>query len=194
MGALISIDIEFNEVKSFLERVYRSVDSEYQNLISRAQAGEFKDPDEEANALFSPRTTENLAMRAALNEISSLVEWEVSALGAGPFSKAQLTKKNKLRYVWDLKRGDLHKLIESHYGIKLDDLPGSKEVEDLRRIVNAFKHRKGFKDPRKDRDADEKNTFGQYELDRATVSNYLDGARKFLGALYAQCKPNQEGA
>jgi len=190
MGTLISIDIEFDEVKSFLKRVYRSVDFEYENLISRSQAGEFKDPDEEANAFFTPRTAENLAMRAALNEINSLVEWELSALGAGPFSKAQLTKKNKLRFAWDLKREDLQKLIESHYGIKLDDLPGSKEVEKLRRTINSFKHRKGFKDPRKDRDADDKNIFGQYELDRATVSNYLDGARKFLRALYAQCKPN----
>src|SRR5437870_5640673 len=119
MGSLISIDIEFNAVKSFLKRVYRSVDSEYQDLMSRAKTKEFKNPDEEANAFFSPQTSEIFAMKAALNEINSLVEWELSSLGAEPFSKTQLAKKDKLRFVWDLKRDDLHKLIESRYGIKL---------------------------------------------------------------------------
>ncbi len=184
MGSLISIDIELNEMKSFLERVYRSVDSEYGDLISRAQTGGFKDPDEEANAFFSPRTSESLAMRAALNEINSLVEWELSSLGVVPFSKEPL-KKNKLRLVWDLKRDDLHRLIESHYSIKLDELPGSKEVEELRKTINAFKHRKGYKDPRKE------NVLGRYELDREFVANCLVGARKFLRALHARCKPSQ---
>jgi len=182
MGSLISLDIELNEVKSFLDRVYQSVDGEYQNLVSRAQAGEFKDPDEEDNAFFSPRASESLAMRAALNEINSLVEWKLSSLGAAPFSKEQL-KKNKLRLVWDLKRDDLHRLIESYYSIKLDELPGSKEVEELRKTINAFKHRKGYKDPRKE------NILGRYELNREFVANCLVGARKFLRALHARCKP-----
>ncbi len=184
MGSLISIDIELNEVRSFLERVYRSVDSEYGNLISRAQAGEFKDPDEEANAFFSPRTSESLAMRAALNEINSLVEWELSSLGVAPFSK-QPSNKNKLRLVWDLKRDDLHELIERHYSIKLGKLPGSKEVDEIRKTINAFKHRKGYKDPRKEK------VLGRYELDREFVENCLVGARKFLRALHAHCKSGQ---
>lgn len=184
MRSLISIDIELNEVKSFLERVYRSVDSEYGNLISRAQAGEFKAPDEEANAFFSPRTSERLAMRAALNEINSLVEWELFSLGVAPFSK-EPSKKNKLRLVWDLKRDDLRRLIESHYSIKLVELPGSKEVDDVRNTINAFKHRKGYKDPRKE------NVLGRYELGRAFVANCLVGARNYLRALHAHCKPDQ---
>ncbi len=149
----------------------------------RAKMGEFKDSDEEANAFFSPRTSENLAMRAALNEINSLVEWELSSLGVVPFAKEP--KKNKLRLVWDLKRDDSHRLIESHYGIKLDELPGSKEVEELRKTINAFKHRKGYKDPRKE------NVLGRYELNRGCVANCLVGARKFLRALHTRCKPGQ---
>jgi len=184
MGSLISIDIELNEVKSFLERAYRSVDSEYGNLISRAQAGEFKVPDEEANAFFSPQTSERLAMRAALNEINSLVEWELFNLGVVPFSK-EPSKKNKLRLVWDLKRDDLRRLIERHYSIKLDELPGSKEVDDVRNTINAFKHRKGYKDPRKE------NVLGRYELDREFIANCLAGTRKYLRALHAHCKPDQ---
>jgi hypothetical protein len=184
MGSLISIEIELNGVKSFLERVYRSVDSEHGILISRAQAGEFKDPDEEANAFFSPRTSERLAMRAALNEINSLVEWELFSLGVVPFSK-ELLKKNKLRLVWDLKRDDLHRLVEGHYSIKLDKLPGSKTVEEIRKTINAFKHRKGYKDPRKE------NVLGRYELDREFVANCLVGARKFLRVLHSHCKPGQ---
>jgi hypothetical protein len=184
MGSLISIDIELNEVKSFLERVYRSVDSEYGDLISRAQAGEFKDHDEEANAFFSPRTSEGLAMRAALIEINTLVEWEVFGLAAVPFSK-QPSKKNKLRLVWDLKRDDLHKLIEDHFSIKLDRLPGSKEVDEIRKTINAFKHRKGYKDPRKE------SIVGRYELDRKFVENCLVGAGEFLRALHALCNSGQ---
>lgn len=189
MGTAISIYIELDAVQSFLERVYACVDSEYRELIARADSGEFIEENEEANAFFRPRASEKIAMKAALNEINSIVEWELFSIALEPFMDAQANKKPYgLRLVWDLDRRELTELIENYYCITLDSLPGYLEVEEVRKAINAFKHRKGFKDPRRNRDTNGNSIFGQFELDRATIANYLDGARRFLRALLSQDK------
>jgi hypothetical protein len=77
MGTKISIYIELDAVRSFLERVYSCVDSEYGELKARADSGEFVHEDEGENAFFWPWASEKIAMKAALNEINSIVEWEL---------------------------------------------------------------------------------------------------------------------
>ena len=189
MSSLISLDIEFNEVRSFLSRVYSMVDSEYALLMAKVEAGEFTEEDDEVNAFFSPRTTEQIAMKAAINELNGIVEWELHGLANKPFSERQVNQNPKrLRFVWDLRGNNIRKLIEEFYGIHFESLPGYAEVECIREIANAFKHRKGYKDPRKDFDVDGSWRFGRLEINRSEIASCCNGARKFLRALKKACK------
>lgn len=54
-----------------------------------------------------------------------------------------------LKMVFALPFSAIIKLIEEYYKIKVEELHSGKNILKIREIVNAFKHKKGFKDFRK---------------------------------------------
>ena len=120
-----------------------------------------------------------MAIRAVFHEINALVEWELQDLASRPFlGRADMPGRGKL--VYDLPYRDVVKLIEEHYQIKLSDLPGFAEIQCVRESVNAFKHRKGFKDFRKD---DSSRIGDRFEPTRQTAYQAIDAAVALLEAL-----------
>jgi hypothetical protein len=190
MSQLFILNMELDSIRSFLERVVKSVDSDYIEITHRAGIGEFADEDDESNAFFDPEMSEEIAIRATLGELNALVEWELQHIASEPFAQEQIAKRTKHnKIIWDLKRDDLYRLIEEYYSISVDDLPGSKEVEEIRRTINAYKHRKGFKDSRKD--TDWIYFLEKYEVEREKAFSYIEAVRDFLQALWAKTVEQQ---
>lgn len=153
MSRLIGLDIELQAIRFFLERLATFIDAEYLEIINQAEAGKFIEEDEEANAFFWPQSSEEIGIRAVIGELNALVEWELQNLAIEPLAERKKVKNSKLsKSVRDISRGELRRLIETHYQIKFNDLSGFEEVEEIRRTINAYKHRKGFKDLHRDTD------------------------------------------
>lgn len=185
MSHPLILDIELGAIRSFLGRVASSVDAEYSEIACRAHAEAFADHEEESNAFFYPMMCEEIAIRATLGELNALVEWELQRLAVEPLTKGRSVKKaERPRTAWDLKRDDLYRLIEDCYHIRLDGFPGFGEVEEIRRVANAYKHRKGFKDPRPGKDSDWTHIPEKFQLEREKAFRYIEAVRDFLQALW----------
>jgi hypothetical protein len=77
--------------------------------------------------------------------------------------------------------------IEQKYNIKLDILPGFKRLKIMRGKINAFKHRKGFKDFRKNEEFKKGKTvniFERYELNRKGAYQTIEDAKIFIKAFW----------
>lgn len=197
MGNYISIDIELEAIKNFLSKTLEAVDSEKADICEREEAGEFHDGlDDFSNAMFLPLEHEAIAIRAVLYEINALVEWELGSLAVDSYRESPrhatkpkflcdvpIGEASSVKLVYDLPIGELYRLIEQYYQIKLSDIPGFAEVHRVRQAVNAFKHRKSFKDHRKDLGS---KPLERFEPTRANAYEAIDGARSFLRALWKQ--------
>ena len=86
MGPLLLCHIKLEAIHNFLKRVAASVDAEYLEIISRAEAGEFSHYDEEGNAFFMPINSEEIAIRATFAELNALIEFEFQDLAAKPLT------------------------------------------------------------------------------------------------------------
>ena len=186
MGTLISLDIELGVIRSFLEKVINTADSEYSRIKALSDAGKFLHYDDEANAYFTPEMWEKIAIRATIGELNALVEWELCNLANKPFfEKETAFKKGRLRMVSKLRMDEIIELIENHHKIKLSDLEDYKQINLIRSKVNSFKHRKGFKDPKKD----VCNTLGdKFEVSRKEAFQSIDSVRSFLKELWTITK------
>jgi len=164
MTSYIVLDIELSVIKNFFDHVLQESGEEIEQIIRQYEEGNFDELDNYYNALFYPITRQEIAIRAVLYEITALVEnelqssayqpWLLSEKHKGPKSSAELPESSarriqSLKMVSDLKFGEIRTLIEQHYQIKIDELPGAKLILNIREIINAFKHRKGLKDFRK---------------------------------------------
>lgn len=179
MGSLISLDIELNAIRSFLEKVINVADSEYSRIKTLSDAGEFKHYDDEADAYFTPEMWEKIAIQATYGELNALVEWELCNIASKPlFEKGTKPKKGRLRTTYDLDIGSIIKLIESYYNIKLSDFKDYKQINLIRNKVNSFKHRKGFKDPWRDDDCDRIGE--RHKISRKEAFQSIDSVRNFF--------------
>ena len=186
MGNPITLHIEIQALRSFFERVINSVDDDYAELIARSNRGEFATADDESNAFYLPMMAEEIAIRSILNELNALVEWEIQALAVKPLQDKPIrTISGTNKITLDLNRGQIRTLIEDHYGICFRNLPGFKEVDAIRCNINAWKHRKGFKDPRRPQECPARAIPERYKLERENVYVYLKSTREFLMSLWA---------
>ena len=188
MGNYITINIELYAIKNFLSKTLKSVDAETIIICKQEEDGEFRDADDFENALFAPMEQEAIAIRAVLYEINALIESELCYLAIEAYhnSTQHSTNPKCLGTVCDLPMGKVRQLIEQHHNINLSNLPDSTEVKQIRQTVNAFKHRKGFKDSRR---GDPKSNVGEkYQPTRDNAYQAIDTARVFLWALYGKLK------
>ena len=178
MGTLISLQIELNAIRSFLQNVVNSAEVEYSRIKALADAGKFLHYDDEANAYFTPEMWEKIAIHAALGELNALVEWELCNLANKTFfEKENASKKKHLR-----RANEIIERIESYYKIKFRDLKDYKQIKLIRSMVNSFKHRKGFKDYLKDGCS----TLGaKFEVSRKEAFQSIDSVERFFKELWS---------
>lgn len=180
MGNYITLDIEFQAIKDFLSKTLEAIDTETAAICEQEEAGEFRGIDDFSNALFIPKEREAIAIRAVFYEINALVEWELHALALEAYHNRE-NRTTIIKPVYDIPIGEIHKLIEQYYEIKFCHVPGFAEVQHIRQAVNAFKHRKGFKDFRRERGS---KIFEKFQPTREDAYKAIDGTRAFLRALW----------
>jgi hypothetical protein len=199
MSKYVVLGIRLGALKTFLDRVTTSVDEELSHLFQVQEDGDFADLSELDDALFIPMESEAIAIRATLYELNALIEWELQALAVEPYTHALKYAEvpkfmgdaplKKIRFASDLPRGEMRQLIESYYTVDFDELPGSSEVDQIRRAVNAFKHRGGFKDLRRD----SWSCFPEgFKLDRDEAYRAIDATSKFLRTLWKHIDSSAE--
>lgn len=199
MGSYISLDIELNAIRDFLSKTLEGVDAEKAIICEREEAGEFRGLDEFSNALFDPVEREAIAIRAVLYEINALIEWELHHVALEAYHNSakyaktsksfvdvsSLNEVSRIKLVSDLPFGEIYKLIEEYYEINLSDLPSFSQFQLIRQSVNAFKHRKGYKDFRRNV---ESKIGDKFQPTREDAYKAIDEARVFLRDLWKKLK------
>jgi len=176
---------ELKTIERFLDRNIRLVDEELSDIFKREEAGEFCHYLEEfENECYVPLECERIAVRAVFNEVNALIEWVL-------YDFAELSKKyfksKKIKFVYDMPISEVCSSIEQKYNIKLDILPGFKKLKIMREKINAFKHRKGFKDFRKNekfKKGETVNILERYELNRKEAYQTIENAKIFIKAFW----------
>lgn len=164
----------------FFERAFK-VDDEYIRILDKEyteeewkEFGEIEQ-DQATDALLA---YQEIVTRAVLGELNALVEYELKWI-----AKAIRRKHHgrSLRAEGKLSRENACKIIENEFCIKLKDLPGFAEVNEIREVVNAYKHDNGY--------SGEYEPFftvsreKKYELDPDVAERYLSAVKEFLLAL-----------
>jgi len=184
MNYIIIIE-ELKTIERFLDKNIRLVNEELSDISKRKESGEFCHyPEEFENERYVPLEYEQIVIRAVFNEVNALIEWVL-------YSFAELSEKyfknKKIKFVYDMLISEVCSSIEQIYNIKLDILPGFKRLKIMRKKINAFKHRKGFKDFRKNEEFKKGKTvniFEQYELNRKDVYQVIEDAKIFIKAFW----------
>jgi hypothetical protein len=177
---IINYPIRLNAVSMFLERAFK-VKDEYIYLLNKEYTPEEWNDFGEAEhdrAFDVLLDYHEIVTRAVLWELNALVENELKWAAKSICRKQQGmvlgAKKN-------LTRQKAIKVIESEFGIRVEDLPGFNEVDEIRKISNAYKHDDGY--------SGEYEPFfigfitKKYELDPDIANRYLSAVSEFLGAL-----------
>lgn len=167
-------------IRIFLDRAFK-VDDEY----LRAFGKEYTDKEWDAvgevkhdYAVDVLLAYQDIVTRAALGELNSLVEYELKWIARSVLEKRESVPMSESSRI---SRGRARRLIESEYGISLNELPGFSEVDEVRKIVNAFKHDDGY--------SGEYVPFflgfkeKKFKLDPDQAMKYLEAVREFLVAL-----------
>lgn len=177
---------ELKIIKNFLDRNIKLVDEELSDIFKREEAGEFCHYLEEfENECYIPLQCEQIAIKAVFNEVNALIEWIL--YGYATLPKKKQSKNMKIKLVFDMPISEVCSSIEQKYSIKLDILPGFKRLKAMRRKINAFKHRKGFKDFRKNekfKKGERVNILERYELDREKAYKTIEDAKVFIKAFW----------
>jgi hypothetical protein len=193
MNYIIIIE-ELKTIERFLDKNIRLVDEELSDIFKREEAGEFCHyPEEFENELYIPLQCEQIAIKAVFNEVNALIEWSLCSFASLP--KENYFKNKKIKLVYDMKFSQVCSSIEQKYNIKLDILPGFKKLKAMRKKINAFKHRKGFKDFRKNEEFKKEKTvniFERYELNRKDAYQVIEDAKVFIKAFWSEIKINRK--
>jgi len=167
--------MQIHFLRDYLNKQNSSIALEWGEIESKAENGEFKDFGDYETAMDYPLFRSEYTTRTVMYELNAMIEGVLQSM-AEPFWQE---KKNstKIKTIHDLPFWAITELVEKHYGTCLKDIDGYNVFEDLRKMVNAFKHRKGF---RKHEDIERNPVTGGVEFQyRAT----LDLAEKFLNKI-----------
>lgn len=182
----INIIDELKIIKNFLDRNIKLVDEELSDIFKREEAGEFCHYLEEfENECYIPLECERIAIRAVFNEVNALIEWVLYCFSVLP--KEKYTKNKRIKLVYDMPISQVCSSIEQRHNIKLDTLLGFKRLKIMREKINAFKHRKGFKDFRKNEEfkkGKRVNITERYELNRKDAYQVIEDAKIFIKAFW----------
>ena len=167
---------------------------EIQTICKKEEAGEFTGIDDFSNALFSPLEREAIIIRAVFYELNALVEWELYGVAGVAYQSSSkfkhpksfadissLDEASRIKPVYNLSFDKICELIEGYYKTNLSELSGFEQVRFIRKSVNAFKHRKGFKDFRKDKGTE---LLEQYKVNIVNAYQAIDDSKTFIRELW----------
>jgi DNA-directed RNA polymerase subunit H (RpoH/RPB5) len=173
--------VQLGVIRMFLDRAL-SVYGEYVRVLDKEYTEE--EWDEYGEAEYDEATDillfyQEIVTRAALYELNALVEHELRCMAESIERKhsGEVEQENKR-----LNRGEARRIIEKEYGIKLQDLPRSQDVDEIRKIVNAYKHEDGYGSEYDGSDLIVE-VQKRYELDPDEIPKYVDSVGEFLNAL-----------
>ena len=164
----------------FFERAFK-VDDEYirilDNEYTEEEWGEFGESEHD-HAFDALLEYQEIVTRAVLGELNALVEYELKWVAKSIRRKHH---GKSLGAEKKLSREKACVIIENEFYIKLKDLPGFCEVDEIRKVVNAYKHDAGYSGKY------ELFFIGsgekKYELDPDIAEKYLNAVKEFLQAL-----------
>jgi len=184
---------ELKTIERFLDKNIRLVNEELSDIFKRKESGEFCHyPEEFENKCYVPLEYEQIVIRAVFNEVNALIEWVL--YGFAELSEKYL-KNKKIKFVYNMPISEVCSSIEQIYNVKLDILPGFRRLKIMRKKINAFKHRKGFKDFRKNEEfkkGETVNIFKRYELNRKDAYQVIEDAKVFIKAFWSEIKINRK--
>jgi len=164
----------------FLERALK-VDDEYVRLLDKKytdeewdEYGEFEQ-DQVTDTLLD---YQEIVTRSVLGELNALVEYELKWIAKGIRRKRYGTSLGAEKKI---SREKACESIEAEFGIKLKDLPGALEVDEIRKVVNAYKHDDGYSGKYDQFFAGAREE--KYEIDPDIAGRYLAAVREFLASL-----------
>lgn len=196
-GNNILLRIELDAIRDFLEHVDIDAGAEIRDVFARNDQGEYEDIDDFENALFNPLMRQEIAARAVYYELNALIErelqysahppWLESNKHRGPksldWNNLTLDSIRSLKIVQDLSYKEIVKLVEEAYHIKIENLAGGEAFRKMREMVNAFKHRGGLIDFRKQEPKD-MNLVQRYEADIEQAYEAIENAYIFVKVLW----------
>jgi hypothetical protein len=169
---IVDMHLKLQIIEMFLNRAI-SVEDEYTQVFRRGYTnGDWHKELEGERAGDILLGYQDIVIRAALGELNALVELELKHLAWTILEKKGESPKKKQK----LGRGTARRVIEEHYGIRFDDLPGFAEVDHVRKVINAYKHGDGLNN---------EYTFlpERYELEWEGALHSVEAVREFLWTL-----------
>jgi len=196
-GNYVLLGIELDAIREFLQHVDREAGAEIQSVLARNDSGEFEGVDDFENALYGPMMRQEIAARAVYYELNALIErelqhsahrpWLESAKHPGSksldWNRLTVDSVRSLKMIEDLPYREVVKLVEDAYDIRIRDLDSGNAVLKMREVVNAFKHRDGLVDFRKQEPRDI-NFVERHKADVEQAYAAIDKARAFIKALW----------
>lgn len=174
----IHITARLKFIENFLDHLEREVRSEWSEIVERRKQGKCFDYSEYEAAMDFPLFREQFSTRAVVNELNGMAEEVLQTMAEPAYHEKQnkINKENISKPIWELPIGKVWELIEDHYKIRREDIPEWKVYDELREMVNSFKHGRGF---RRLSDILEKGVIDSDIQHQATFKN----ARQFLNAI-----------
>jgi hypothetical protein len=177
---ILNYPLRLHAIRMFFKRAFR-VDDEYVHILDKEYTEEEWDEFGEAehdHALDMLLDYQAIVARTVLGELNALVEYELKWV-----AKSIQRQHHGLSHRTETKitREKARKIIENEYHIDLNCLPGFVEVDEIRKVINAYKHNDGYCGEY------EPFFFGfmekKYELDLEMIDEYVQAVSEFLGAL-----------
>jgi hypothetical protein len=172
--------IRLSAISMFFERAFK-VDDEYVRILDKEYTEEEWDgfgESEHDYAFDALIEYQEIVTRAVLGELNALVEYELNWVAKSIRRKHH---GKSLGAEKKLSREKACGIIENEFHVKLKNLPGFSEVDEIRKVANAYKHDAGYSgkyEPFFIGSMEKK-----YELDPDIAEKYLSAVKEFLQAL-----------
>lgn len=164
----------------FFDRAFK-VDDEYIRMLDKEYAEKEWDEFGEAEHDYATDALldyQEIVTRTVLGELNVLVEYELKWIAKSVRRKHH---GNSLGAEKRFSREKACETIENEFRIKLNDLPGFVEVDEIRKVVNAYKHDDGYSGNYEPFFSGFKEK--KYELNPNIAETYLIAVSEFLQAL-----------
>jgi hypothetical protein len=192
------VAVKLDLLNNFLEHVESDIAKELQEIKDKNQRGEFETFDDYESARDYPIFRERFGARAVCYELHALTEGVLRNLAAKEWHKElgiQQPPSLKPKTIYDLQIGQVIKMIETRFDIKMSEVEGWSDFDRLRKMVNAFKHRSGGRRI-EDMLPDPETGFLEFQWE-ATLEEarlLLQSIPRFLQALYGFRRSQQDNA
>lgn len=193
---LVLLEFRLSALRQCLKRGFAAIAPDITLHFEREESGYYQDETEYESALDFPGVFQDFIAHAVLHELNSLLEsalqnlawetWVKSPEYRGPksldeFATSGQSDWRKFREIQGLRFHQWIELASATIGRDVNLLDGYKEVIAQREIVNALKHRQGFKDWRK---SGSRKIAERHTVSRGSAARAIVDSGRFLLALH----------